>query len=49
MNISVYDEDIEKKETIRDNHGCSCATDFTLICPYCNKKLTIRDTCDLIH
>ena len=41
------EEDIEKTEDILDNHGCPCATDFTLTCPYCNKKIVVRDTCSV--
>ena len=41
------DEDIEKEETVEDNSGCPCATDYILTCPYCNKQISVRDTCDV--
>ena len=41
------EEDIEEKEDVRDNHGCPCATDFKLTCPYCHRKITVRDVCDV--
>lgn len=41
------EEDIEKEEDALDNYGCAWATDFTLTCPFCNKKIIVRDTCDI--
>lgn len=42
--FNFEDEDIEDKEDVLDNHGCSWGTDFTLTCPYCSKKFTIRES-----
>lgn len=32
-------DDIEDKENILDNNGCTARTDYVLTCPFCKQKI----------